>query len=261
MNELAGLRIAVTRRGSQADELCDRLSELGATPIRVPTIAVQPPETLTDLDNALQSIDRYDWVVFTSANGVRGVMARAAALGLGPRVFSDCRVAAVGPATASALEQAGIDVAAVPAVYLTGHIANAMDPAPGTRALLLRADIASATLPRLLAERGVTVDEVTAYRTTSARPDEPAMAALRAGVDVITFTSPSTVRGFVEAFGADWRDDCPHAVIATIGPVTTAAAVEYGLFSSIEASEHTTAGLVQALCTHFAAVSENGTDG
>lgn len=251
MSELAGLRIVVTRPEPQAAELCERLRAAGAEPVRFPTIAIAPPASFDPLDRALRGLAGYDWVVFTSANGVRSALARAAQLGLDESAWSAVRVAAVGPATAGELHARGIQIAAVPDEYLTERIADAVGPAAGERFLLLRAEVAGELLPAKLRGIGAIVDEAAAYRTVERVPDDRAMAALRPGCDVITFTSPSTVRGFASALGDSLHDVVAGAIIAVIGPVTAAEAKRHGLEVHVEAEEHTMDGLVRALERHF----------
>jgi len=250
---LGGLRIAVTRPRPQGDALCGRLRALGAMPVHVATIEIAEPLELAPMDDALRSLDRYDWVVFTSANGVRSAVRRMELLGLGADRFGGVRVAAVGPATARVLSESGIAVAAIPHQYLGERIADTIGAGPGRRVLLLRADIADPLLPRLLREKGAVVEDITAYRTVRSVPDSQALAALRVGVDVITFTSPSAVRGLVHALGSDWQDTIGATLIASIGPVTSEAVRHHGLDVGIEASEHTTDGLVRALTDHYGA--------
>lgn len=252
MNGLRGRRIVVTRPEPQADALCGRLAALGAVPLRLPTIAIAPVGDPAPLTRALLALHEWDWVVFTSANGVRHVLGRARELGMTADDWRAVRVAAIGPATANALAEGGIVPAAVPSEYLAERIADVVGEIRGTRFLLLRADLAGAALPERLRAGGGFVEDVVAYHTVPLQADPAMLAELRAGVDAITFTSPSTVRGFATAAGSDWRGLVNGAVIATIGPVTSAAARDLGLEVHVEAREHSSAGLLDALVAHFA---------
>lgn len=260
---LTGKRVVVTRAASQAAELCERLAALGAVPIAFPVIAVVPAELGGPLDDALARLAAYDWIVFTSANGVICTAERLAALADRSAASSArdwtatgqtgdllrsrlgrCRVAAIGPATAAALRALGVHVDLVPGQYRSEAILQEIGSVAGLRILLPRADIAPPDLARGLRGRGAIVDEVAAYRTVPTRPAEDRFDALRNGVDVVTFTSASTVRNFVALTdGLDYGDP----VIACIGPVTADAARAFGLRVEVVARDHTVQGLVEAL--------------
>ncbi len=257
---LAGKRVLVTRAEDQAEGLAERLRAAGAEPVLVPSIEIAPPVDLAALDRAVAELASYAWVIFTSANGVRAFFDRLKVNrphpdplpgGEGKRP----RVAAIGPATQAALAARGVPVDFVPPRFVAGAIAEWLgDIGPGTRVLLPRADIARKDLAPSLRARGALVDEVIAYRT---RPAEAAAdpAALgreiERGLDVLTFTSASTVRGFarlVEKAGLDLAAVAARAsVVACIGPVTADAAAALGLRVDVVAGEHTVDGLTAAL--------------
>jgi uroporphyrinogen-III synthase len=247
---LAGKRILVTRPRAQAADLCDKLTALGAEPIVFPTIDIAPLEDYTALDRAIADLSGYQWVVFTSVNGVAAVWDRLAAMGKDGRALDGVRVAAIGPATAHALGKRGIQARFIPDEYVAEAIVEGIGDVQGQRILLPRADIARETLALELERRGAVVDEIAAYRTLPATPDPNGLAELRRGVDAITFTSSSTVRNFVKLVGKNgiWR----HAAVACIGPITAHTARELGLHVDVVAVEYTTDGLVQALVKHFA---------
>jgi len=251
MSGLADRRIVVTRPAPQAEDLCARLEALGAKPIRLPAIDVLPPASTNAVDSALRALHEWDWVVFTSANGVRFVFERADALGMAADAWNVVRVAAIGPATARALTAQGVEPAAVPEEYLAERIADVVGDVGGHRFLLLRADIAGDVLPRRLRELGGYVDEIVAYHTAERASDERAAALIAEGVDAVTFTSPSTVRGLLRVLGAEWRNALAGAAIVSIGPVTSAAARGCGLPVHAEAADHTTEGLLEALSAYF----------
>jgi uroporphyrinogen III methyltransferase/synthase len=252
MSALDGRRVLVTRPAHQSGALATLLREAGALPVILPTIEIAPPASFAALDTALGAPGRYDWIVFTSVNGVDSAFARAAQLGVGPEVWQSARIAAIGPATAAALHRRGARVDAVPDEYRAERIVDATQPASGTRFLLLRANLADRRLRRALEERGAQADDVIAYRTLLRGYDPGARSRVQ-GVDAITFTSSSTVRGFVSLLGEAWREAAAGAAIASIGPITSATARAMGIGVDAEAAEHTMAGLVAALAQFWTA--------
>lgn len=249
MSALAGKRILVTRPRAQAAGLCERLAALGADPILFPTIEIGPAADDGPLDSALRQLAHYHWLIVTSVNGVQAVWRRLAALGrAGQPLPGQLRVAAIGPATAAALEQHGVRPALIPDEYVAEAILAQIGEVAGLQILLPRADLARELLAEALARRGAVVHEITAYRTVPAAPDPAGLAALRRGVDAVTFTSSSTVRNFVALAGRDLG----AARVACIGPVTAETARELGLPVHVIAREYTTAGLAAALVDYFA---------
>ena len=245
---LSSRRVLVTRPEDQAEGLCSRLCALGAEPIEFPVIAIAPPEAGGPLDQAIARLSSYDWMIFTSVNGVEKFWARLEALTdrtqLPVAQFSQVKVVAIGPATAEALHRRGVPVHLMPAEYRAEAILDEIGDVAGQRILLPRADIARPTLAEGLRAMGAEVDEVVAYRTVLAIPPPAAFDALCAGVDVIIFTSSSTVRNFVAlTAGLDYGDP----LIACIGPVTAATARELGLRVDVVAENYTIDGLIDAL--------------
>jgi uroporphyrinogen III methyltransferase / synthase len=243
---LNGLRVLVTRPAEQASDLIARLRALGATPVLCPTIQIAPPESFDSLDRAIAELAAYDWVIFTSVNGVRFFLERLTALGYdAPQSFAGLRIAAIGPATAQALSEQGLVPSFVPARFVAEGILEEIGDVAGQRILLPRADIARKALVEGLRARGAAVDEVTAYRTVAAEADLPVDR-----VDLITFTSPSTVRNFVALFDSSTRslaDFLTGARVACIGPITAQAARAEGFDVHIEAQEHTVDGLLRVI--------------
>jgi uroporphyrinogen-III synthase len=241
--ELTGRRVVVTRPQDQSQELCDRLQALGAEPIIFPVIAIAPPEPGGPLDHAIARLDSYDWIIFTSVNGVKYFWARLLEQPT-QRSISGPKIAAIGPATAQALRQQGVSVDLMPAEYRAEAILDEIGDVTGLHILLPRADIARPILADGLCAMGARVDEVPTYYTVRGNPPQAAFDALHAGVDVITFTSSSTVRNFVALTdGLDYGDP----FIACIGPVTAATARELGLHVDVVAEEYTIDGLLEAL--------------
>lgn len=246
---LEGRTVVVTRPPRQAASLSKTLRGLGAEPVEFPTIEIRPPRDRTPLLEGLGSLDRRDWLVLTSVNGVQHVLAGLEELGREPReALSGVRVAAIGPSTADALREAGVPVEVVPEVYRAERLVEAMAAATrldGARVLLARAEEAREVLPRRLRKAGAEVEEVTAYRTAVPRHGSDRLTArLRTGeVDWLTFTASSTARNFVRLAGR--KPD--RARIAAIGPVTAGTLEDLGLEVDVVAEEYTIPGLVDAL--------------
>ncbi|MBI5567546.1 MAG: uroporphyrinogen-III synthase [Chloroflexi bacterium] len=249
MKPLEGKRILVTRPRAQAAELCDKLTAHGAIPIIFPTIEIAPLTDVSELDRAMRELNTYDWIIFTSVNGVKAFWDRLDLGGLQDLRGLPSHIAAIGPATARALEAHGMTVTLIPDEYVAEAIVENIGSVQGQRILLPRADIAREALALELQKRSALVDEIAAYRTLPAAPDPIGLAELRRGVDVITFTSSSTVRNFVALAGQD--SILPNTIIACIGPITATTARELGLPVDIVATEYTMSGLVAALVTHF----------
>jgi uroporphyrinogen III methyltransferase/synthase len=256
---LDGKRIVVTRPRDQSANLVAHLQELGATPIECPAISIAPLRDTTRLDEAIGRLDSCDWVIFTSANGVKAFTERMAALGRDRSVLCARKLAAIGPATRSAIEKLGCRVSFVPDAYVAEAIVEQIEDVAEKRVLLPRADIARGALAAGLAKRGALVDEVAAYHTLHGDQATTLAALLRAGaVDAMTFTSSSTVRYTIEAL-IDTGLSREEAValmdsttIVCIGPITAGTAEECGLQVTAVAEEYTTRGLVEALVKHFA---------
>ncbi len=249
LSALRGKRVLVTRARSQASTLVARLRELGAIPVEFPAIHIVPPaDNYAALDAALQRLATFDWAVFTSVNGVVHVWQRLAVLALNPQALQALRVAAIGPATAEALTTRGITPEVVPARYVAEALLEAIPQPTGQRFLLARADLARDTLRVGLQAAGAEVVEVPAYSTVLVELAPETLAALEAGIDIITFTSSSTVRNFVEQIGLPRAQElAAQARVVTIGPITAATVQEVGLRVDVVATEYTIAGLVQAL--------------
>ena len=248
--ELAGMRVLVTRAAGQAEVLARLLRGAGAVPVLMPAIEILAPEDgYAAIDGAISALagGGFDWAVFTSANGVERVWERLGAAGSDARVFGGSWVAAIGPATATALAERGILADLVPNPYTTRALLESLlaADAGGARVLLARSAGGDPALAEGLRAAGAMVTDAAAYRAATAAGDDAVLADLREGrIDAVTFTSPSTVRGMVELAGIE---ALRVARIACIGPVTAAAARAAGLSIEVEAAEHTAAGLVAAL--------------
>jgi uroporphyrinogen III methyltransferase/synthase len=251
---LAGKCVLITRPPAQAPDLAVLLEAEGARVITLSSISIEPVEDASALDAALHAVARYHWAIFTSVNGVRAVDERLADLGLSWSGLTGVRLAAIGPATAAALHAVGIAPEFVPGEYVAEAIAAGIGEVQGQRMLLLRADIAREALAVELRRKGAEVDEIAAYRTVVRPPDAEALArALAERPDVITFTSSSTVRGFVASLGqANPAEALRGVTVACIGPITAQTARQAGLTPQIVAETYTMSGLVQAIISFFA---------
>jgi uroporphyrinogen III methyltransferase/synthase len=258
---LYGWKVLVPRTKDQAGVMSQRLRLHGAAPVEVPTIAVEPPRTPTQMERAIKGLvtGRYEWIVFTSTNAVRAVREKFEEFGLDARAFAGVKIACVGEATAEAVRAFGITPELVPTHEQSsdGLLADfppyddVLDPID--RVLLPRADIATETLAAGLRQRGWEIDDVTAYRTVRAAPPAAEIrdAIKSGGFQAVCFTSSSTVRNLVGIAGK------PHAktVVAVIGPQTAATAREFGLRVDVEPETSTVPALVDALAD-FAAARE-----
>jgi uroporphyrinogen III methyltransferase / synthase len=239
---LFGKRIVVTRAREQADALGSRLSELGAGVIALPTIEIRPPADCAPLDRVIAQLDTYDWLIFTSANGVRVFLEH-----LDDLRKLRAKICAIGPATRAAVEALHVKVDLMGKEYVAEGLLEAFAPhdLAGKRVLLPRAAVARDLVPTGLARRGAHVDVVEAYRTVA--PEhlaEQARAILASRPDCVTFTSSSTVRNLVQAAGADALRGIP---VASIGPITTQTARELGVEVATQAKVFTVEGLVDAV--------------
>ena len=247
---LAGRKVLVTRAARQAGKLSEGLRTLGATPVEVPVLEIQPPESFDALDVALLALPAYDWLVLTSANTVHALSDRATELGAPLVPPAGLRVAAVGEATAIAARKAGFSVTFVPESYVAESlVAGLVTRAARQRILLARAAVARDLIPDALRKAGALVDAVDAYRNVlpEAAPDQ-LLQALSDGIDAATFTSSSSVTHLQEAANAacvPW----PFAGIpaVSIGPITSETLREAGWDPVIEANPSDIPGLIAAV--------------
>jgi uroporphyrinogen III methyltransferase/synthase len=249
---LLGKRIVVTRARAQASDLVQKLGDLGADCIEVPTIEVVPPESWQPLDDAIAALKRYQWIVFTSVNGVDYFFDRLFAKGLDVRALGHLRTAAIGPATAERLLRYGLTTDILPATYRAESVVEAFarETMHGVNVLLPRAKEARPILPAELRRMGATVDEVPAYRTIQASNNASYLVdELHAKrVNMVTFTSSSTVQNFCALLPPGEIGDLLEGVtIASIGPITSETARTLGIQVHLEAQQYTIDGLIQAI--------------
>ena len=254
---LLGRKILITRPRPQAQAFSQLLRSLGAEPIEFPTIQIVPPPSWEPLDRAIAALSTYQWIIFTSANGVQQFLARLSFHGQSPQVLRNFHLCAIGPATAAALTGAGLQVELVPEEYRAEAICTALRQKTDlsqTRILLPRAMEARAVLVERLREAGATVDVVPAYRSIKPSVDTGSIKQmLRAGeIAVITFTSSSTVRNFVSLFSEEDLSTLLQGVrTASIGPITTETMRQMGIEPDIVAREYTIPALAQAIVDYF----------
>ncbi len=254
---LFGKRVLVTRAREQAGSAARLLRERGADPVLMPTIEIHPPSDPAQLIEAVENLDRYGWVVVTSANGVERLWAEVRRQGRDARAFGRAKIAAIGPATAAALEGSGLSADLVAKEHRGEALAAELLAALGEarpRVLVARAEVARDVLPDALREAGCAVDVVPTYKTrTPPRALLEALAALlEAGeIDVVTFTSSSTVEHLCDALEARAPQLLARTCVASIGPITSETARRRGVRVDVEAAAYTMPGLVEALEHHF----------
>jgi len=237
---LSGLRVLVLRPEHQAADLRERLEAEGAEVVAASAVEILPPSDWSKLDAALDEIQEFDWLVFTSVNGVESVLERCASIGVA-LASGSAKIAAIGPATWRALEARSVLVDWAPSAFTT-RILAAEFPGPPSRVCLFRADVATPELEKALETRGFEVKRVNAYRTQSADPDTLRAASER--INSVAFTSASIVNSFCKALGSRVP---AGMLVCSIGPATSRACRRNGLTVDVEAKEHTIPGLVDAL--------------
>ncbi len=255
---LFGKNIIVTRARAQASEFSKRLAELGANPIEFPTIEVVSPDDWSELDRAISELSQYDWIIFTSVNGVKFFLTRLKDTGHDLRTLGKIKIAAIGPKTAQVLRDLYIEPDIVPKEYRAEAIVEQFRRQGVSKAKVLvpRAQEAREVLPEQLREMGLAVDVVTAYRTV--KPDQDVETVRRMlearQIHMITFTSSSTVKNFLAMFERETDDLTKwmeHVAVACIGPITADTARSLGLSVDIVAEQYTIDGLIDKIIEYF----------
>ena len=254
---LAGIRVLVGRARHQAGLLSAELRKLGADVLEIPFIEIRKPRSFLPLDNALKNLAAYDWLILTSVNGVDAMWDRLAELRLTKKSLKHLKIAAIGPATKKAIEKRGVKVDVVPKEYVAESVVKSLrKQVKGKRFLLVRAKVARDVIPRELRRAGAVVDVVEAYETVVPKSSRTRLRAAlkdaRKRPNVVTFTSSSTVKNFVQLLGVSSRVRKKPATLkgvtlASIGPVTSATLREVGLSVDVEAKQFTIPGLVAAI--------------
>jgi uroporphyrinogen-III synthase len=272
---LSGVRVLVGRARHQASTLSAGLRTIGAEAIEIPFIEIRKPRSYKAFDAALKHIAEYDWLILTSVNGVEALASRMKALRIAATTLKDLKIAAIGPATGSEVEKLGLAVAVVPKRYVAESVVESLrGKVKGKRVLLARARVARDVIPGELRNMGAQVDIVEAYETVVPKSSKARLHSVmkdpKRRPHVITFTSSSSVRNFVQLLGG--REHPPHTSpphtspphtspphtgsshtvfegikFASIGPVTSATLRELGLPVHIEAEEYTIPGLIRAV--------------
>jgi uroporphyrinogen III methyltransferase/synthase len=253
---LFGKKILVTRAREQASDLSERVRDLGGIPIEFPTIEVIPPESWADADHCAAQMAVYDWVIFTSANGVKFFLERIFALGHDIRDLKGPRICAIGPKTAEALDALKVKVDLVPSEYRAESIFEGLkkEDLKGKRLLIPRARLARDVLPQELRKTGASVDVVEVYQTIrpAGNAEEVKRLLRNKSISAITFTSSSTVSNFADLVGInEVRDLMGGVAIASIGPITAERARTLGIKTTVMPEEFTIPALVEALAEYF----------
>jgi uroporphyrinogen III methyltransferase/synthase len=264
---LFGKRILVTRPRDQAAELVERLESMGAQAIEAPMIRIAPPEDYGPLDEACERAQSFDWIIFSSANAVDAFLGRLLATAHDVRALHGVKLGVVGPAAAERLAHAGLKADLTPSEYRAEGLLEAIGErggVDGLKVLLPRADIGREVLAEDFRRQGAEVTEVVAYRTVVAEPErdgEPDIyrMLLDTRIDVVTFTSASAVRNFVQILGAEQAADLLRTtIVASIGPVTAEAASQCSIATTVMPAVYTVPALVDAIVSYFEQHQEAG---
>jgi len=253
MTSLSGKKVVVTRPEAQNQRFVEKLVNLGANPICLPVIEISPVADPQELDLVLKRLDQYDWLVLTSVNGVAAVWERLDALDV-QKLPKRLKLACIGPKTAASLNEKGYQADFVPEEYIAEAILPGLGDLEGIKVLLARADIARPDLPEEIRAGGGTADDICAYRTIPAKPDRKSIEAVAEGVDLLTFTSPSTVENFFQILLSEGLDPLKlpgDPVVACIGPITARAAEMNEYQVKIIPEEYTIEGLLWAMEDYF----------
>jgi uroporphyrinogen-III synthase len=253
---LAGRRILITRPRAQAERMAAALEAVGAEVLRLPTIEIHPPETYAHLDAVLEVISGFDWLILTSANGAAALADRMRFLRISPKQLDHLQIAAIGPATAVAVEKIGLKIAAMPEEYVAeAVVALLRERVAGRRVLLARAAIGRDVIPEELRRCGADIHVVEAYRTViPADSITQVRALLGEGTplpDAVTFTSSSTVQNFFTLLSAAGIPVPTGLNAISIGPVTTKTLRKYQWEPARQAEQYNIAGVVEACIQHF----------
>jgi uroporphyrinogen III methyltransferase/synthase len=251
---LAGKTIVVTRARTQASRFAALLAEYGARVVELPTIEFEPPESFELADRAIEELESYDWVVFTSPNGVVRFVERLLENGRDLRAFGRTRIATIGPETGKKVRALHLDPDLVPDSYVAEGLVDAFEgrAVEDQRILIPRAQEARETLPEELRKLGAEVHVAPVYRTVRPVPDEAAITAFREKrVDMVTFTASSTVTNFMAFFEEGGREVLEGVKTASIGPITSEKARSFGLAVDVEPGEYTIPALADAIVEFY----------
>jgi uroporphyrinogen-III synthase len=248
---LRGKRVLVTRAIGQNKKLSQQLTTVGAVPVEFPTIQIGPPTDPTPMNTAIANLSYYQWLILTSANGVKYFWQHLIALGKSASDLQHIRIAAIGPATATEIEARGLTVDLIPDKHVAEALVDAMPDVSGQHILLPTANIARDALVDGLTARGAMVKRVTAYQNLPVT-DPGNLPGLLPTLDVLTFTSASTAQNFVNLLQSENPAAAiGTAIVACIGPITADAATEVRLPVHIVAKTYTIPGLVETMQQYF----------
>lgn len=253
---LFGKRIVITRARAQSSDLVSQLNELGAEVIEFPTIRIETPPSWQPLDDAIQNLQNYDWIVFTSVNGVERFWERLITSGSDVRLLNGLNIAAIGPATSQRLRQFGVTADLQPEKFVAESLVSSLkahSSLAGKNFLLPRAEEARSLLKDELMKFGAEVDEIVAYRTIieTAHQNEVLENIRLHQLDLITFTSSSTVNNFVSIIGKNHVQKMKNVIVACIGPITAKTASSFGLEVKIMPEDYTIPAMVQSILDYY----------
>jgi uroporphyrinogen III methyltransferase/synthase len=265
-SSLVGKRVLITRAALQSEDLANALKKRGAVPIMKPLIAFSDPDDFSPLDTAISRMEQFDWLMFTSGEGVRAVAKRSSKLGQNLAQYcSDLSVAAVGPATAEELRKSGLHVDYVAKVHSGIGLANELGVRLRDKKVLLpRSDRANPDLPKVLKQYGAEVIEVIAYKTLPTAETELTELTefVNGKAEAVLFFSPSAVLHFTEVFGAEQLSTIENKLaITAVGPVTASALRQAGAHRIVIAADTTADAVVAALEEHFASAAKQAPAG
>jgi uroporphyrinogen-III synthase len=255
---LRGRRVLVSRAKGQAGALSSELKALGAKVLEIPFIQIRKPKSYRALDAAIRHLANYDWLILTSVNGVQALFERMAKLGVDKSALHHLKIAAIGPATKKSIDAQGLSVDVMPKEYIAESVVESLkDLVAGKRVLLARAKVARDVIPCELRKIASSVDVVEAYETVAPKRSRTRLLTAlndpKKRPDVITFTSSSTAKNFLDLLGPEvaYSNLLAGVNFASIGPVTTETLRELNFPVQIKAAEYTIPGLVKAIAEHF----------
>ena len=258
---LNGRNILVTRPEEQAFEFASKLIAEGANIYLLPAIKITPPVDFAEIDNSLEKLAEYDWIIFTSTNAVRYFVERLQLLHLFGNVLQGSKIAAVGPATALMLEKEGIQVDYISPVHTSEYMASNLEEVAGKKILVPTTDINKGKLRQVLNERGAEINELAFYNTRKNDiSDDYILQTFRSGIDMITFTSSSSVEAIVELV-SPFQIPLDKFPVACIGPHTADTAREHGLKVEVIAKPFTLDGLISEMLDFYRNISKTYTPG
>ena len=245
---LLGRRVLITRPAHQTEHFVNLLRSIGADPVLFPTTRIMlDSDQQIRLRHELENLDQYDWLIFTSQNAVSFFWDEFQKTDTTIEKMNKLKIAAIGPATSQALNKFGITVDAMPETYVGEEIVKVLGNIAENHILIPRAEGAREELVKALNQNKAIVNEIPLYKSVTNSPDQSAWRELEKGVDFVTFTSASTVKGFFDLLSDQAKPYLSQTIVACIGPITASELEKYGVSAQIIASTYTTKGLVEAI--------------